>query len=179
MIEANGMWNTIHNVENCWVLFLNLLSACWRWQTECILCQQASAWSRACRLSDHSLGHLWLPHTHETAGFFWPVVLQLWVSDSATIKRVLCHYWVSSVLSALSANKKLEYPLWMCCLTFLVSLRLISLTSACLSAWFLAEREKKGKKETTELYLETTWKPCASRVVVSKMRIWPIILLSF
>lgn len=30
--------------------------------------------------------------------------------------------------------------LWVCSLTFLVSRRLISLTSACLSAWFLAEK---------------------------------------
>lgn len=54
-----------------------------------------------------------------------------------------------------SANKTLEYLLWMCCLTFLVNRRLISLTSACLSAWFLAEKQE-GRKKTTELYLDAT-----------------------
>lgn len=47
-----------------------------------------------------------------------------------------------------SANETCRYLLWMCYFTFLVSRRLISLTSACLSAWFLAvKQEEKTKTE--------------------------------
>lgn len=136
MLETNIMWNTIHCKEICWLHF-----KCW--QTEWVPCQQESAWSMACLLFDHSPGHLWLPHTRGTAGFSSPVVLQLWVSDLATIKReFLSHFYIQQI-----HNLTLGCLLWMCCLTFLVSRRLISLTSACLSAWFLAEKRNGRNKK--------------------------------
>lgn len=149
-LDVNIMWNTIQCRER-----VNFSARC-RWQTEWVPCQRESVWSTACLLSDHSLGRLWLPHTRGTAGFFVPVVLQLWVFDSATTNReFLCQFNFRQTHDFTHACL-----LWMCCLTFLVSRRLISLTSACLSAWFLAGK-KRGKKEQqpTELYSDDTWKP--------------------
>lgn len=131
--------NPVH--RDCLVHWLGLLSASWRWQTQWVPCQQESASSTACLLSDHSLGHLWLPHTRETAESFLPVVLQLWVSGSATVNRVFMSIWYPAKYLTSGCL------LWMCFLTFLVSRRLISLTSACLSAWFLAEKRKKERKQ--------------------------------
>lgn len=69
-------------------------------------CQKVWVWSRVCRRAGRSLEREWTPHTHESAGSFWPAARPPWASGTTADRDITTFVYKISKISAYFHHKQ-------------------------------------------------------------------------